>query len=168
MRVDESWRSNASESFNSHQLSFSFDRALRLSGLIVLYLLYTTPVVSPSLHRIPFHSISFRSAPFYMLCYTPLHSTLFHIYLFGSVFVVENSSYNRDLFPSLCRIRHFEAHEEPLKGFQVEWRSKTKSCGVRDGNCLHHPSCDGIWYRNAERNAAIFARYNMDKKYIYS
>ena len=28
MRVDESWRSNASKSCNSHQLSSSFDRAL--------------------------------------------------------------------------------------------------------------------------------------------
>ena len=31
MRVDESWRSNASESCNSHQLSSSFDRAFTLS-----------------------------------------------------------------------------------------------------------------------------------------
>ena len=31
MRVDESWRSNASESCNSHQLSSSFDRAFKAS-----------------------------------------------------------------------------------------------------------------------------------------
>ena len=30
MRVDESWRSNASESCNSHQLSSPFDRAYTL------------------------------------------------------------------------------------------------------------------------------------------
>ena len=35
MRVDESWWSNASESYNSHQLSSSFDWAFTLDDAII-------------------------------------------------------------------------------------------------------------------------------------
>ena len=36
MRVDESWRSNASESCNSHQLSSLFDRAFTTFSVVNL------------------------------------------------------------------------------------------------------------------------------------